>query len=44
MNKSRREFYTDFVSNIAGDQRKLFAAAKKLLKSDRRYAFSTSRR
>ena len=30
MNKSRREFYTDFVSNISGDQRKLFAATKKL--------------
>ena len=32
MNKSRREFYTDFVSNISGDQHKLFAATKKLLK------------
>ena len=32
MNKSRREFYTDFVRNISGDQRKLFAATKKLLK------------
>ena len=31
MHKSRREFYTDFVSNISGDQRKLFAATKKLL-------------
>ena len=31
MNKSRRKFYTDFVSNISGDQRKLFAATKKLL-------------
>ena len=30
MNKSRREFYTDFVSNISEDQRKLFAATKKL--------------
>jgi len=30
MNKSRREFYTDSVSNISGDQRKLFAATKKL--------------
>ena len=30
MNKSRREFYTDFVSNISGDQRKLFAATKQL--------------
>ena len=30
MNTSRREFYTDFVSNISGDQRKLFAATKKL--------------
>ena len=30
MNKSRREFYTDFVNNISGDQRKLFAATKKL--------------
>ena len=30
MNKSRRELYTDFVSNISGDQRKLFAATKKL--------------
>ena len=26
MNKPRREFYTDFVSNISRDQRKLFAA------------------
>ena len=31
MNKSRREFFTDFVRNISGDQRKLFAATKKLL-------------
>ena len=31
MNKSRRESYSDFVSNISGDQRKLFAATKKLL-------------
>ena len=31
MNKSRRKFYTDFVSNISRDQRKLFAATKKLL-------------
>ena len=30
MNKSRRKFYTDFVSNISGDQRKLFSATKKL--------------
>ena len=30
MDKSPREFYTDFVSNISGDQRKLFAATKKL--------------
>ena len=30
MNKSRRGFYTDFVSNISGDQRKLFATTKKL--------------
>ena len=30
MNKSRREFYTDFVSNFSDDQRKLFAATKKL--------------
>ena len=30
MNKSRREFYTDFVNNISGDQRKIFAAIKKL--------------
>ena len=31
MNKSPLEFYTDFISNISGDQRKLFAATKKLL-------------
>ena len=31
MNKPRREFYTDFVSNISRDQRKLFAATEKLL-------------
>ena len=31
MNKYRRQFYTDFVSNISRDQRKLFAATKKLL-------------
>ena len=31
MNKSRCEFYTDFISNISGDQRKVFAATKKLL-------------
>ena len=31
MNKSRREFCTDFVSNISRDQRKLFAATKKML-------------
>ena len=30
MNKSHREFYADFVSNISGDQCKLFAATKKL--------------
>ena len=42
MNLSRCEFYTDFVSNISGDQRKFFAAKKKLLKSDSRYAFSES--
>ena len=29
MNKSRRESYTDFVSNNSSDQRKLFAATKK---------------
>ena len=44
MNLSRCEFYTDLVSSISGDQRKLFDATKKLLKSDGRYAFSTSRR
>ena len=31
MNKSRCKFYTDFISKISGDQRKLFAATKKLL-------------
>ena len=31
MNKSRRQFYTDFVINISADQRKPFAATKKLL-------------
>lgn len=31
MNKSRCEFYTDFISNISDNQRKLFAATKKLL-------------
>ena len=31
MNKSRCEFYTDFISNISDSQRKLFAATKKLL-------------
>ena len=31
MNTSGREFYTDFVRNISGDQRKLFAATNKLL-------------
>ena len=31
MNKSCREFYTDFVRNISGDRRKLFAATKELL-------------
>ena len=30
MSKSRREFYTDFVSNISGDQRKFFTTTKKL--------------
>ena len=30
MNKSRCEFYIDFISNISGDQRKFFAATKKL--------------
>lgn len=28
MNYSRCEFYREFVSNISGEQRKLFAAAK----------------
>ena len=31
MSKSRCESYTDFISKISGDQRKLFAATKKLL-------------
>ena len=31
MNKSRCEFYTDFISNSSDDQGKLFAATKKLL-------------
>ena len=31
VNKSRCEFYTDFISNTSGDQCKLFAATKKLL-------------
>ena len=31
MNKSRCEFYADFISKISGNQRKLFAATKKLL-------------
>ena len=31
MNASGREFYTDFVRNISGDQRELFAATNKLL-------------
>ena len=31
MNKSRREFYTDLISSISGDQRRLFATTKKLL-------------
>ena len=31
MNKSRSKFYTNFVSNMSADQRKLFAATEKLL-------------
>ncbi|KAK2557257.1 Cornifelin-like protein [Acropora cervicornis] len=31
--KSRRKCYADFINNISGDQRKLFAATKKLLNS-----------
>ncbi|XP_022784544.1 uncharacterized protein LOC111325079 [Stylophora pistillata] len=31
MNKSRCEFYTDLLGNLSDDQRKLFAATKKLL-------------
>ena len=44
MNRSRREFHTDFVSNISGDQRKLFCRYKGTVQLDSRYAFSTPRR
>ena len=31
MNKARREFYTNFIEEISGDQKKLFAASNRLL-------------
>ena len=38
VNKSRWKYYTDFI-NISGDQRKLFAATKKLLNSSAQTPF-----
>lgn len=31
MNKARREYYTNFIDEISGDQRKLFKASKSLI-------------
>ena len=31
MNKARREFYTNFIEENSGDQKKLFAASNRLL-------------
>ena len=42
MNKSRCEFYTDFIGNISGDQRKL-SCYKETVKSVSINAFSAAR-
>ena len=31
MNKARREFYTNFIEEYSGEQKKLFAASNRLL-------------
>lgn len=40
INIARREFYSDFVFNMSGDPRKLFAVTKKLLNQVKESPFS----